>query len=280
VTGDPDFCNPDSSGSLRTSLVKKRRVKVIALPDDCVPFNPLDDKYQKDEHYPPNKLDEWLEQSRFHVEDSAWVLANNAHRIECWIMKETLQFVASRGNTAEWVINAIKKWWSVHKEWTTSRFKALREHTLPALEMRFHYPLRLLEAQNNIEKHILGDLDDMMDQLQPNADPLKLYDLLDEWSDYEMVATSIREGEAIVKAEHHRVSPYCIGAMAYHAEKEGPTALQINRIELDYRRKDYEEEAMNLLHALRAGEPPKKGQKGAVVKFMRMLHSGLESEQV
>ena len=89
--------------------MKKRRVKVIALPDDCVPFNPLDVKYQKNEHYPPNKLDEWLEQSRLHVEDSAWVLANNAHRIECWIMKETLQFVASRGDTSEWIVEAIKK---------------------------------------------------------------------------------------------------------------------------------------------------------------------------
>lgn len=278
--------------------MKKRRVKVIALPDDCVPFNPLDVKYQKNEDFPPNKLDEWLEQSRLHVEDSAWVLANNAHRIECWIMKETLQFVASRGDTSQWIVEAIKKWWSIHKEWTTSRFKALREHTLPALEMRFHYPPRLLEAQNNIERHILGDLDDMMNDLEPNADPLKLYDLLDEWSDYEMVATkgldlmepmsimlfhaffSVREGEAIVKAEHHRVAPSCIGAMAFHAEKENLASLHMNHIELDYRRKDYEEEAMLLLHALRGGEPPKKGQKGTVIKFLSMLQSGLESEQV
>ena len=293
IVGDPAYSNPDSSGSLRTSLVKRGN---IALPDDVVPFNPLDKKYQVDDRYPANKLDEWIQKSARHVEESAWVQANNAHRIECWTMKETLQFVASRGDTSEWVVNSIKKWWAVHKQWTLSRFKVFKSHTIPALEMRFHYPTRLIEAQESIEDQI-RDIADLIEELNPGDDVWRLYDLLDAWSAYENVATkgldltepmsmmlfhaffSIRECEAIVKAGHHLVSPYCIGAMVYHGEEGTSKVLQLNRIELEFRLKEYSNDSAIYLQALRSGEPPRKGQQGKVVKFLAMLHDNLGREQ-
>jgi len=211
-------------------------------------------------------------------------------------MKETLQFVASRGDTSDWVVDSIKKWWAVHMEWTMSRFKTLREHTIPALEMRLHYPTRLVEAQENIENQI-REVADLVDELKSGDDVWRLYDLLDAWSAYESIAVkgldltepmsimlfhaffSIRECEAIVKAGHHLVSPYCIGAMVYHGEEDTGAILQLNSIELEFRLKEYKDASAIHLQALRSGEPPRKGQQGKVVKFLSMLHDSLGQEQ-
>ena len=242
---------------------------------------------------------EWEIHSNQHLNENLWALANHAHRTETKLVRETLQRIASRGETLSWIVDAIKLVWKEHRGWISSRFEVFQTYSLPLLEQRFRYPSAFLEAWAEIMKQI-ENISVLVDDLSPGDAVWHLYDLHDAWAVYDDTVTrnlrlqepvamilfhayfSKAEGDKIVKEEARRISSNSrgLGAIIYHASSTIPIEKVLpstSSLELEYRRKSYEDHVATPLQSLKMGRNPKiqKAIENSQNGFARTLFSAM-----
>ena len=242
---------------------------------------------------------EWEIHSFQHLNENVWALANHAHRIEARLMREALQGIASRGETLPWIVDVIKLFWKEHRGWISSRFEVFQTYTLPLLEQRFRFPSAFLEAWADIMKQV-QNISVLVDDLSPGDAVWHLYDLHDAWAVYDDTVTrnlrlqepvamilfhsyfSKAEGDKIVKEETRRMSANSRGldAIIYHASSTISVAKSLPStcsLELEYRRKSYEDNVATPLQSLKMGRNPKiqKAPESSTIGFARTLFSAM-----
>jgi len=263
--------------------------------------NPANSMYTLPESlFRPIYQAEWEVFSPQHLHENVWALANHAHRTEIRLMREALQGIASRGETLSWIVDAIKLVWKEHRGWISSRFEVFQNYTLPLLEQRFRYPSAFLEAWAEIMKQI-ENLSVLVDDLSPGDAVWHLYDLHDAWAVYDDTVTrnlrlqepvamilfhayfSKAEGDKIVKEETRRISSNSRGldAIIFHASSTIPIEKALpstSSLELEYRRKSYEDHVATPLQSLKMGRNPeirKAIEKNSTIGFARTLFSAM-----
>ena len=243
---------------------------------------------------------EWEVYSPQHLNENVWAMANHAHRAETKLMREALQGIASRGETLPWIVDAIKSFWKEHVSWISSRFEVFQNYTLPLLEQRFRYPEQFLDAWTEIMKQ-MNSMSVLVNDLSPGDAVWHLYDLHDAWAIYDDVVTrnlrlqepvamilfhsyfSKTEGDKIVKEECRRMSANSRGldAIIFHASsvvsvtKALPSTCSL---ELEYRRKSYDDHVATPLQSLKMGRSPKTlkaSDENSTIGFARTLFSAM-----
>lgn len=102
-------------------------------------FNVLDDKYQVDPAFPPDKESTWIHPK----ERDGWTHAHNSLRGEVNQMKDALEQVSKRGAVPEWAIASIKAWWMGHLGHIHAHHKNEDDIVGPFVRTRFHWPEKL-----------------------------------------------------------------------------------------------------------------------------------------
>mmetsp|Transcript_22758 Transcript_22758/g.65589 ORF Transcript_22758/g.65589 Transcript_22758/m.65589 type:complete len:629 (+) Transcript_22758:199-2085(+) len=265
--------------------------------------DPADPSYLLPENpYRPFHLAEWEVYSPQHLHENTWALANNAHRVEARMMGEALQGIASRGETLPWIVAAIKSFWKEHGGWVVSRFDVFQNYSLPLLEKRLRYPASFLQAWAAIIKQ-MENISVLVNDMSPGDAIWTLYDLHDAWAIYEETVTrnlrlqepvamilfhayfSRAEGDKIVKEELRRMSSNsrCLDAMIYHSSSGGDVTIAAKALpstcslELEYRRKSYEDNVAAPMRSLKLGRQPRKQKttENTTIGFARTLFSAM-----
>ena len=184
------------------------------------------------------------------------------------------------------------------------RFDVIQEYTLPLLQKRYRYPQAFLEAWDEIMKQV-NNISVLVNDLSPGDPVWRWYDLYDAFDVYEDVVTrnlflqepvavllfhaffSKAEGDKIVKEELRRVSSHSRGldAVIYYSSLEGDVAAAAKAmpwmfsLEIEYRRRSYEGNVVNIFKSLQKRERPKIHQTAEkTIGFARSLFSAMGAD--